>query len=163
LAESARYFDDDFVILIAGKGQEEERVQSIISRYKLEDKVKLLGFISEEEKYNYLEACDIFCLPSITKAEAFGVAIIEAMAFSKPIVSTNMQDSGISWVNQDGKTGIQVDIDSPTQLADAFKKLSGDSKMYEEMSKNAKQRFEKFFLAKMMIQSTIKLYKALLK
>ncbi len=85
LVESAKYLDDDCVILISGKGYEEGRLESILNQYNLHDKVKLLGYLSEQEKYDYLEACDIFCLPSITKAEAFGVVIIEAMPFSKPI------------------------------------------------------------------------------
>jgi rhamnosyl/mannosyltransferase len=163
LAKSARYLGDDFIILIAGKGQEEERIRDIISKYNLDDKVKLLGFISEEEKYNYLEACDIFCLPSITKAEAFGLAITEAMAFAKPIVSTNIKESGISWLNEDGKTGIQVDVDSPKQLANAFKKLTNNKKIYDEMCKNAKQRYEELFTSKKMIESLIKFYKVTIK
>jgi len=163
LVEAAKYIKDDFIILIAGKGYEAERLTEIIETNKLHDKVKLLGYISEQEKYDYLEACSIFCLPSITKAEAFGVAIIEAMSFSKPIVSTNMYDSGISWVNKDGETGIQVDIESPEQLANAFKKITSDSLLYDSMSKKSLLRFNKLFTGKKMIQSTIKLYKSLLK
>ncbi len=161
LAESAKYLNDDFIILIGGKGCEEKRVQSIINTYNLHEKVKLLGYLSEEEKYYYLAACDIFCLPSITKAEAFGVAIIEAMAFSKPIVSTNMSDSGISWVNKDGKTGIQVDIESPKQLADTFKKLVDDKELYDTMSRNSRERFEKLFKADKMIKSLVGLYQSI--
>jgi len=162
LAEAASYLDDDFIILIAGKGYEEKSLLDIISKNNLQDKVELLGYISEQEKYDYLQACSIFCLPSITKAEAFGVAIIEAMSFSKPIVSTNMHDSGISWVNKDGETGIQVDIESPEQLADAFKKLASDDVLYDTMSKNALARFNKLFTGDKMVQSTIELYKSLL-
>lgn len=162
LVESAKYLDDDFIILIVGKGYEEKSLLDIISKNNLQDKVKLLGYISEQEKYDYLQACYLFCLPSITKAEAFGVAIIEAMSFSKPIVSTNMFDSGISWVNKDGATGIQVDTYSDEQLADAFKTIDNDKSLYESMSKNSLQRYEKLFSEKKMIQSTIELYKSML-
>jgi rhamnosyl/mannosyltransferase len=162
LVESAKYLGDDFVILIAGEGYEEDRLNDIILVNNLQGKVKLLGYVSEQEKYDYLQACYLFCLPSITKAEAFGVAIIEAMSFSKPIVSTNMFDSGISWVNKDGVTGIQVDTDSAKQLADAFKTIASDKSLYDSMSKNSFQRYEKLFSEKKMIQSTIKLYKSML-
>lgn len=163
LVEAAKYLNDDFIVLIAGKGYEEERLTNIITANKLQGKVELLGYISEEEKYDYLEACSIFCLPSITKAEAFGVAIIEAMSFSKPIVSTNMHDSGISWVNKDGETGMQVDIESPEQLANAFKKLSENQELYDTMAKNSLIRFNKLFTGKKMVDKTIELYKSLLK
>ncbi len=162
LVKAAKHLDDDFIILIAGKGYEERSLLGIISKNNLQDKVKLLGYISEQEKCDYLQACCMFCLPSITKAEAFGVAIIEAMSFSKPIVSTNMFDSGISWVNKDGVTGIQVDTYSAEQLADAFKTISSDKSLYDSMSKNSLQRYEKLFSEKKMIQSTIELYKSML-
>lgn len=162
LVESAKYLNDDFIILIVGKGYEEKSLLDIIFKNTLQDKVKLLGYISEQEKYDYLQACHLFCLPSITKAEAFGVAVIEAMSFSKPIISTNMFDSGISWVNKDGVTGIQVDIYSAEQLADAFKTISSDKSLYESMSKNSFLRYEKLFSEKKMIQSTIELYKSML-
>lgn len=162
LVEAAKYLEDEFIILIAGEGYEKKRLNEIILMYNLQDKVKLLGYISEQEKFDYLQACYLFCLPSITKAEAFGVVIIEAMSFSKPIVSTNMVNSGISWVNKDGETGIQVDINSPEQLAIAFKKISSNKDLYENMSKNSFKRYEKLFSEKKMIQSTIELYKSML-
>lgn len=159
LVEAAKDLSDDFVILIAGEGYEKERLSNIISTNNLQDKVKLLGYISEQEKYDHLEACDLFCLPSITKAEAFGVAIIEAMTFSKPIVSTNMFDSGISWVNKDGETGIQVDIESPKQIADAIVKITSDKELYDTMSSNSLKRYKKHFSGEKMVESFINLLK----
>jgi len=162
LVKAAKDLSDDFVILIAGEGYEKDTLLHIISANNLQDKVKLLGYISEQEKYDHLEACDLFCLPSITKAEAFGVAIIEAMTFSKPIVSTNMFDSGISWVNKDGETGIQVDIESPKQIADAIVKITSDKELYDTMSSNSLKRYKKHFSGEKMVESFIKLYKSIL-
>lgn len=162
LVEAAKYLDDSTIILIAGEGYEKDRLLNTIATNNLQDKVKLLGYISEQEKYDYLEACSIFCLPSITKAEAFGVAIIEAMSFAKPIVSTNMFDSGISWVNKDGETGIHVDIESPEQIAGAILKISSDKELYESMSSNSLQRYKKLFSAETMVNSLIKSYKSIL-
>ncbi len=162
LVQAAIDLNDDFVILIAGEGYERNRLENIIAENNLQDKVKLLGYISEQEKYDYLQACDAFCLPSITKAEAFGVAIIAAMSFSKPIISTNMLDSGISWVNEDGKTGIQVDIESPKQIAEAIVKITSDKDLYKSMSSNSLQRYKKLFSGEVMVDSLIKLYKSIL-
>lgn len=161
LVESAKYLDDDFVILIAGTGIEQNNLLNIIDNNNLHNKVKLLGYISAEEKNDYLEACFLFCLPSITKAEAFGVVIAEAMCFSKPVVSTNMQDSGVSWVNEDNETGLQVDTKSPQQLADAFNTLANNKDLYQTMCKNALIRYNNFFTREKMIQSLSKLFKSL--
>ncbi|MEA3552987.1 MAG: glycosyltransferase [Campylobacterota bacterium] len=161
LIESSKYLNDEFVILIGGTGIEEKFLQNIISINNLEKKVELIGYISENEKNDYLEACFLFCLPSITKAEAFGVVIVEAMSFSKPIVSTNMIESGISWVNENNITGIQVSPKSSKELANAFNKISNDDNLYKLMSKNSLQRYNKLFTRENMTKLLIKLYKSL--
>jgi len=162
LIESAKYLDDSFIILIGGMGIEKDNLLNIIHTNDLQDKVKLLGYISAEEKNDYLEACFLFCLPSITKAEAFGVVIIEAMTFSKPIVSTNMQDSGVSWVNENDVTGLQVDVKSSKKLADAFIKLSNHKNLYQQMCENSLKRYRHFFTREKMIQSLRKIFKSLI-
>ncbi|PIF04248.1 MAG: glycosyl transferase family 1 [Arcobacter sp.] len=162
LVKSAQYLSDDFIILIGGTGIQKDNLLTIIKENNLQNKVELLGYLSEEEKNDYLEACFLFCLPSITKAEAFGVVIVEAMMFSKPIVSTNMQDSGVSWVNENNVTGLQVDPKSPKQLAIAFNKISNDKKLYEKMCKNSFHRYTKFFTREKMVTSLIHLFKSII-
>lgn len=157
LIESARFLDDSYLILIAGEGELKESLQNEIKRYHLQTKVELLGGITQEQKYTLLTSCDIFCLPSITKAEAFGVVMLEAMSYAKPIVSTNLQDSGISWVNEDGVSGLYVAPKSPKGLAEAFEKIMNDEKLYVIMAKNAKQRFYKCFTVEKMIEKLLKI------
>ena len=162
LVESARYLDDSFMVLIAGTGPKGDVLKELITLYKLENKVKLLGRIDEEDKLMYYENCFAFCLPSITKAEAFGVVLLEAMAFGKPLVSSNIKESGMSWVNQHNKTGLLVDPGDVQQLASAFKKLANDKELYEEMSHNAFVRYEELFTREKMIDSLRSIYLKLL-
>nr|EID9259045.1 glycosyltransferase [Escherichia coli] len=81
LVESAKFLPDDYIILIGGNGEEKQKLLELIQRYKLEDKVKLLGFIRHEELSSYFAASNVFCLPSIEKSEAFGVVQLEAFLF----------------------------------------------------------------------------------
>jgi rhamnosyl/mannosyltransferase len=161
LIESAKYLDENYLILIAGDGERRESLQKNIVFHQVQKKVELLGNISNEDKQKLLCSCDIFCLASTNKAEAFGASILEAMSFGKPIVSTNMAESGISWVNIDGRTGIQIDPKSPKQLANAFKKITSNQKLKRTMGENAKVRFENFFTSKKMVTSIIKIYKTI--
>ena len=158
LIESAKYLDDSYIILIGGSGVERKNLQNIIDKNKLQNRVKLLGYLSEEEKHNYFEASSLFALTSITKAEAFGVVLLEAMAFSKPIVSSNLVESGMSWVNKDNVSGLLVNPKDPQQIALAFKKILNDKKLYKEFCNNSFHRYKTLFTSKEMVLSIKKLY-----
>ena len=163
LIKSAQYLNNDFMIVIAGDGPIKEELQQYIDLNNLNDKVILLGHITQKTKNFYLDICFVFCLPSITKAEAFGVVLLEAMKFSKPIVSSNIQESGMSWVNQDNKTGLLVKPKSPEALANAFLELKTNETLYEKFCKNSFERFKSLFKKEKMIISIHELYNSLIK
>jgi glycosyltransferase involved in cell wall biosynthesis len=75
---------DDFYILIIGDGDEYENLKKEIEKERLEDKVRLLGFIPSNEIPYYLKASDIFLYPSLK--EGFGIVVLEAMAAGLPVV-----------------------------------------------------------------------------
>jgi glycosyltransferase involved in cell wall biosynthesis len=75
---------NDFYILIVGDGDEYENLKKEIEKEKLEDRVKLLGFIPSNEIPYYLKASDIFLYPSLK--EGFSVVILEVMASGLPAV-----------------------------------------------------------------------------
>jgi len=78
---------DDFYILIIGDGDEYENLKREIEKEKLENRVKLLGFISSDKIPYYLKASDIFLYPSLK--EGFSVVILEVMASGLPAVIFN--------------------------------------------------------------------------
>lgn len=107
LIEASRYLPDDYVVIIAGKGPLTETLKQKTSDFGLKN-IAFIGRISEEEKKYYLWASDIFAFPSITKNEAFGIALAEALYCGLPAVTFTIEGSGVNWVNQDGVTGIEV-------------------------------------------------------
>jgi glycosyltransferase involved in cell wall biosynthesis len=75
------------VLLIGGKGPLREELQRRISDYGLDNKVKLLGYISDADLPAYYQAADLFVVPT-QALEGFGLITVEAMATGLPVMAT---------------------------------------------------------------------------
>ncbi|KLK87353.1 glycosyl transferase family 1 [Methanoculleus sediminis] len=82
---------DDVLCFIGGAGPERGSLQGQIGRLRLGEKVKLLGSVPSDILPLWMNACDIFVLPSLS--ESFGVVQIEAMACGKPVISARNRGS----------------------------------------------------------------------
>ena len=158
LIETIKSLPNDIIILIAGIGELKEKLQEHISKHNLQDRVKLLGKIPFEELGAYYQLCDIFCLPSTERSEAFGVVQIEAMAFGKPVISTSIKGSGVDWVNLNNVSGIIVPPKDTNRLTEAIMELLTDEKKYQLLSIGAKKRYEEVFTKDKMVDSFKSLY-----
>jgi len=161
LINSANYFSDEYIILIAGGGNN-IKYKEMIKTQNLEKKVKLLGRIKDDEVGAYYKLCDLFVLPSITRNEAFGLVQCEAMYFGKPIVSTNIEGSGVSYVNKNNETGLVIPIRNSKAIYEACIKLINNDELYKKFSFNAKLRFDKMFHINSITKNIIKIYKEVL-
>lgn len=76
---------NDLELVIAGsmKDAYTERIREEAQRHNVTDRVKIIGSVSHQEKFWYFRHCDAFLFPSI--AEGFGLPVIEAMHFGKPV------------------------------------------------------------------------------
>lgn len=162
LIKAARRLNDDCVVLIGGKGPLKEHLQDLIDEQGVADRVKLIGFIGDKELPDYFGACDLFCLSSIWKTEAFAIVQLEAMACGKPVVATNIPESGVSWVNRNGVSGLNVDPQNADALAEAIITILSDEQLYRRLSEGARQRYETLFTKKLMTENCLAMYQALL-
>lgn len=161
LVKAAQYLPDDYVILIGGRGPLMDSLQNLINDLGVSDKVKLLGYIRDEEFASYYKACDVFCLSSIWKTEAFAIVQVEAMSCSKPVVATQIPESGVSWVNKHGYSGINVPIMDAKALAEAILRIT-DEREYDQYSANARSHYITNFSYPKMIERCVMLYEELL-
>ncbi len=159
LIDAARYLDDSYVVLIGGEGPLREQLERQIADEGLTEKVHLLGRVPQEELADYFGACELYCLSSIYRTEAFAIVQVEAMSCGKPVVATTISGSGVSWVNQSGYSGLNVEPCSSSELARAIKDVCRDPDTYDSFSRQARRRFEEQFEIQEMINSCIKLYK----
>jgi glycosyltransferase involved in cell wall biosynthesis len=123
---------------------------------KLDHVVRFTGF--RKDVADVMASFDIFAFPS--HAEAFGVALIEAMAMERAVVSTNCE--GVLDIVADGVTGIYVNPRNPQQLASAIERLGSDSELRERMGKAGRKRVEEMFDQKKQIARIEEIYYELL-
>jgi rhamnosyl/mannosyltransferase len=100
----------------------------------------MLGRIDDETLAACLTACDIFAFPSVTKNEAFGIALAEGMYFGKPAVTFTIKGSGVNYVSLDGVTGTECPNADPEAYAEALKKLAYDEELRDRYGAAARQR-----------------------
>jgi glycosyltransferase involved in cell wall biosynthesis len=159
LIEAAARLPDECVVLIGGDGELLPAFRDLVAARGLTDKVHLLGHVRAGDLPSQVEACDVFCMPSTVRAEAYGVAMVEAMVMGKPIVATDIAGSGVPWVNQHGRTGLNVPVRDPGALADALHRLLADADLRDRMGQAARQRYEAEFHAELMAQRMLELYR----
>lgn len=158
LVDAAQYLPDDYVVLIGGTGPLKNSLTEQISSQKLNNKVVLLGRVNDEDLPSYYGACDLFCLSSIMKTEAFAIVQIEAMSIGKPIVATRIPHSGVAWVNEDGVSGLDVEVKNPKAIADGIRTIVEDPDLYAKLSAGAKKRFNEVFKEEKMIDGCLSIY-----
>lgn len=137
LVKASKLLDNRFKIYIGGKGPLSD---SLKQEAQDDDKIVFLGRVSDEDMIAYYSACDIFTFPSITKNEAFGIALAESMYFGKPAVTFTIKGSGVNYVNLDKVTGIECPNGDVKAYSDALTLLADNKEIREEYGKNAKER-----------------------
>jgi rhamnosyl/mannosyltransferase len=143
--------DVEAKLLIAGSGPLEKRLRQKSKIIGVGQKVIFLGKVSDAEiKYLY-QICDVFVLPSVEPSEAFGLVQLEAMAYGKPVVNTNLP-TGVPFVSRHGETGLTVPPRDPKALAEAINKILSDKELAQEFSRNAKRRAQEFSKEKALKQ-----------
>lgn len=144
LIQASKLLNDSFQIYITGKGELTEELHREANGDK---KIVFTGRIDDKELKALIYACDIFCFPSITKNEAFGLALAEAMYYEKPAITFTIPGSGVNYVSINGTTGIEVQNKNIEEYANAMKTLAEDPNLCIRYGVAGKKRVEKYFLS----------------
>ena len=147
----------DVTAILAGDGPSRGEAIARAQSLNLNGRVRFAGAVSPQELVALYHACDIFVLPSITPAEAFGYVQLEAMACGKPVISTRVA-SGVPWVNRHDETGLTVPPGDERALADAIGALAADPALRARMGSAGRARIAAEFTLERMAERTTALY-----
>jgi glycosyltransferase involved in cell wall biosynthesis len=137
LIEAARFIDAEIVIV--GEGIERPALVEQISTAGLSHRVKLIGNLPQADLIELMSSTDIFAFPSVSAAETFGIAQIEAMACGCAIVNTHIP-TAVPDVARHDIEAITIQPNDAGALARAINLLLDNTAMRKRLSKNARAR-----------------------
>jgi N-acetyl-alpha-D-glucosaminyl L-malate synthase BshA len=125
-------------LMMVGDGPEREKAEKLCDKLNISDKVIFFGNSNEIDKI--LSYSDLFLLPSET--ESFGLAALEAMAWSVPVISSN--SGGLPEVNIEGVSGYLSDVGDTDQMAENALKILHTNSSLQTFKENALLNAQKF-------------------
>nr|HID58909.1 glycosyltransferase [Desulfobacterales bacterium] len=140
------------VLVIVGDGYLRERLEREVTRKGLEDSVFFTGFRSDAVRL--IAGFDIFVFPSIW--EGFGLVLLEAMSWRKPVVASNV--GAIPEIVVDGETGILVKAYDISDLKEAMRRLVESSETRNYMGRKGYERLLSQFSVEKMVKKTESIY-----
>ncbi|MDO4332411.1 MAG: glycosyltransferase family 4 protein [Eubacteriales bacterium] len=143
------------VKLYLGGIWEDKELQKQALKYP--EQVEWLGWITGKEKERYLEACDIFVMPSYFEGQS--VSILEAMAASCAIVAA--ETGGIPYMISQEETGILVKPHSAEALLNGLDRVLGDEKLCAKIGKNAREKVSQEFALDQTVLRLCQIYEGI--
>lgn len=135
--------------VIAGAGNDRERLESLVTDYGLKDKVTFAGKVEDHELPDYYRLGDVFVMPNrevyeeTGSLEGFGISFIEAGACGRPVIAG--RSGGAVNAVEDGVTGCLIDSENPQECADMITYLLDHPKIRAEMGRKGRERVEEHF------------------
>lgn len=128
------------LIIIGGSPDDSylEKLKTLIQEHNLQDRVKIIGFVSNQELANYYQFADIFVYPS--KYEGFGIPLLEAMTHSCPVITSNT--SSLPEVAENA--ALYFDPNSHSELAERIVELSQNQDLRNRLIAAGKLQTAKF-------------------
>lgn len=131
-------------LLFVGDGPQKAEVEALLLELGLGERARLLGARSDVR--GFLDAIDVFCLPSQT--EGTSISLLEAMACALPVVATAV--GGTPEVVDRGAAAVLVPPGDPGALADALLGVLGDPARARALGERARARVDARFSMRTM-------------
>jgi glycosyltransferase involved in cell wall biosynthesis len=132
-------------LLLAGEGEERPALEQAIARSDAEGRIRMLGAVDDDALCRLLASCDVLCLPSRERTEAFGIVLVEAMRYGKPIVATELPGSGVTFVARHGQNALLVPPEDPGALAAALASLASHAAQRQMLGTLGRERYLREF------------------
>ena len=114
--------ESKYRLVIVSNDEMSVEAKECIRSNGLQERIVQYKGISDDMISYYYSACDVLLMPSVDRAEAFGLVAVEAMACSLPVITTQLY-TGTSYHNIDGVTGRIIEPNNITQIIESVKDI----------------------------------------
>lgn len=150
----------DATLTIIGDGNLKEELIQQAEMQGVTKRVDFLGYVSDEKIRTCMEMADVFVLPSVERSEAFGLVQLEAMAYGKPVINTNLP-SGVPEVSIHGVTGLTVEPGDAEGLSEAMNWMCLYPEERNNMGIAARKRVEEQYTQDILVKNIKAIYEEL--
>jgi len=126
---------------LVGHGDLTRSLERLSDSLSLSTRVQFHGLLDGRAKDQLLSCCDCLCLPSTDRTESFGMVLLEAMSAAKACVISDVEGSGMSWLVEDGKTGLVAPTHDINGLTRALCRLRDDPDLTVRLGLKGRQKF----------------------
>ncbi|AFV24717.1 1,2-diacylglycerol 3-glucosyltransferase [Methanolobus psychrophilus R15] len=126
--------------LIIGEGPEKKNLEELSINLGIQNRIHFIGFVSEVEKFQYLQNSDVYVLSSIH--EGFGIVLQEAMQVGLPIISTD--NGGQTDFVKEGKNGYLIHFGDIEAFIDRINRLTSAKYIKINFSRYNVEEVDKF-------------------
>jgi glycosyltransferase involved in cell wall biosynthesis len=130
------------VLLIMGDGPEKNFIETRIRDLRIEDSARLLGRVSDEQKYEYLDASDGYLSTAIH--EGFGIVFLEAMECGLPVICYDR--GGQRDFLKNGRTGYLVELGNKTEFVSRLIKLLESPSLRADIRSHNKEYVKEYYI-----------------
>ncbi|WP_076588994.1 glycosyltransferase [Vibrio ostreicida] len=128
----------DIYLTLVGNGPLYDELSQLISTYNLVDRIDIKMDITSDDLKEELVRSHIFCFPSVSEQEMYGMAQIEAYAYGLPVITTDIPRSGVQEVASSSFGALIVKPRNVCELVSSVKRIISEEGLALELSRNGK-------------------------
>lgn len=147
--------------IVVGQGDQGPWLRALLAASGAVDRVTFVGNLTDSQMQRLQDNCDVFCLPSLERTEAFGVVLLEAMQRAKPIIASSIPGSGVAWVVQHGHTGLLFPPGDADALAACLRAIQDSEGKGADFGLAGRRRFDEHFRIEQVVAGIDLVYRAI--
>ena len=124
-------------------------------------RIRLLGSLGEADKHALLSECDVFCLASRERTEAFGIVVLEAMLHARPCIVTDLPGSGMPWIVAQSRSGLRVPYEDVHAWRSTIARMQHDPELRKRFGASGLEAIHRMFNIKPCERAIARHYRGL--